>query len=443
MISPEDASKDLELTTLLNSADLLSNAIEEPEDKDEELKSENSDSEETYEDAVKKMQKRALIQEFTTQSEGKAPVIKGSKEATTSFGRETVEDFLRNFLVSKKLFKTLDTFQNEWYTRKMTHEEMQEQEKVPDIYFTNAKLESKIEELNDQLDESGRMLEELRCLYSKCQRDRDFYRLHFKRITQEKTRSCNDYKSLQKKHNVLLEDAAKTATKQNSLIREKAMLVLERDKLSSQLFSINKCETCAVKSFKSKGDYFCASELSFPRSELFASGSGPLKKVGKKTGLSDLLPNEQRRNPYLVRETEPLIFKNMREVRSVYAHEMSVSCLSMHPTKMAIATGSDDCTWKLWNCPSGDLLMSGQGHQDWISSVDFSPDGTILSTSSGDKTIKLWDLSEAVESATLSEHTKPVWCSKFHDYGTLIASCSMDSTIKLWDLQTYLYSNVV
>ena len=31
-----------------------------------------------------------------------------------------------------------------------------------------------------------------------------------------------------------------------------------------------------------------------------------------------------------------------------------------------IGTASDDHTWKLWSSPSGELVMSGEGHKDWV-----------------------------------------------------------------------------
>jgi len=48
-------------------------------------------------------------------------------------------------------------------------------------------------------------------------------------------------------------------------------------------------------------------------------------------------------------------------------------------------------TWKIWSLPRGELIMSGEGHNDWISDVAFHPLGTHLTTASGDCTIKLWD----------------------------------------------------
>lgn len=62
------------------------------------------------------------------------------------------------------------------------------------------------------------------------------------------------------------------------------------------------------------------------------------------------------------------------------AHTLAVSSIALHPRKQIIATTSDDFTWKLWAVPSGDLVMTGEGHTDWVSSCDFHPSGGKLAT---------------------------------------------------------------
>jgi len=53
---------------------------------------------------------------------------------------------------------------------------------------------------------------------------------------------------------------------------------------------------------------------------------------------------------------------------------MGVTGLSYNSDKKILATCSDDSTWKLWSIPNGDLIMSGEGHEDWASGVSFHPD---------------------------------------------------------------------
>ena len=112
------------------------------------------------------------------------------------------------------------------------------------------------------------------------------------------------------------------------------------------------------------------------------------------------------------------------------------SSIKFHPKKPVIASVSDDKLWKLWAYPSGELIMTGEGHKDWIADCDFHPKGNQLATASGDGTVKIWDFSKSTASLTLSDHTQGVWGCAFHDTGDFLASCSMDHTAKLWDLTT-------
>jgi WD40 repeat protein len=132
-------------------------------------------------------------------------------------------------------------------------------------------------------------------------------------------------------------------------------------------------------------------------------------------------------------EFEP-INTHLSSIKTFKGHLMGVTCLSYNPKKDILATGSDDTTWKLWSIPNGDLIMSGEGHQDWIGGVSFHPHGNYLATASGDGCVKLWDFVNAKCQATYSEHGQPVWKVDFHDSGDFLISSSMDHSIKLWDL---------
>lgn len=62
-------------------------------------------------------------------------------------------------------------------------------------------------------------------------------------------------------------------------------------------------------------------------------------------------------------------------------------------------------TWKIWSLPKGELIMSGEGHNDWISDISFHPKGTHLATASGDSTIKIWDFLNITCAWTIKDHS--------------------------------------
>jgi WD40 repeat protein len=85
----------------------------------------------------------------------------------------------------------------------------------------------------------------------------------------------------------------------------------------------------------------------------------------------------------------------MSNIKTIKGHLMGVTSLDYNQKKDILATGSDDTTWKLWSVPSGDLIMSGEGHQDWIGGVSFHPRASFLATASGDGCVKVWDFVNA------------------------------------------------
>lgn len=78
----------------------------------------------------------------------------------------------------------------------------------------------------------------------------------------------------------------------------------------------------------------------------------------------------------------------------IVGHEGAVRSLHEFPLAdgtLALASGGDDTTVRLWNLATGELLRVLEGHGDIISGLDSLPDGRLLSTS-GDGTGRVWDL---------------------------------------------------
>ncbi|KAI8844258.1 hypothetical protein BC829DRAFT_446021 [Chytridium lagenaria] len=99
---------------------------------------------------------------------------------------------------------------------------------------------------------------------------------------------------------------------------------------------------------------------------------------------------------------------------SLSSHLDCIRTVSFLPKDLALITGSEDGTAKLWN------LKSLQGP---VTSAAISPDSQYLFTGSLDSTVLCWKI-PPVGSETYGEY----------DQSSLLSTASADSTVKIWDI---------
>lgn len=106
---------------------------------------------------------------------------------------------------------------------------------------------------------------------------------------------------------------------------------------------------------------------------------------------------------------------------------------------MKLASGSDDCSVKLWSMNEKKSLATIKTVAN-VCSVQFSPYSThLLSFGSADYKTYCYDLRNvSTPLCTLAGHHRAVSYVKFLDSGTLV-SASTDNTLKLWDLNKASY----
>jgi len=339
---------------------------------------------------------------------------------------EVVDDFVRNFLVRMGLTSTLEKFETEWYelaaSGKLKREDLGA---VPDVYLYNQELNDSVTMLRHELDAARAIATKATSTWDKFRKERDFHRMHHKRVAQEKNKLVTDLKRLRKHYSQYEPTIKELQHKYEIAMKEKMLTRLERDRLLAKVESL---ELTAA----SKGEE-AAAEVSAAPSKGSTTAKGTVIK--KRAGDAPM-PSIPSVNPYATLKFDPMEIKNFKLQKTFKGHLMSVSNCALHPKKSILATASDDATWKMWDLPNGDLIMSGDGHKDWVAGVNFHPKGTHLASASGDCTVKIWDFEKKKCTVTFTEHTQAVWNAAFHHSGDFLASCSLDHSARLWDLHS-------
>ncbi|XP_074856911.1 sperm-associated antigen 16 protein isoform X1 [Carettochelys insculpta] len=373
---------------------------------------------------------------------------------------EVVDDFVCNFLVRMGMTRTLDCFQTEWY--ELVQKGTIERKNigfVPDMYTYNQHLEMENRRLEKELENYKLAACKAKEALQKIQKERDFHRMHHKRVVQEKNRLIGDIKRL-KAHYASYEPLLKQVTeKYQTVLRQKMLTSLERDRAVSQVTGLqatlqNLESGRAIDIPVTRAGHRCEREdgrqgptqkaVQETREQKYlcdgvAPANEPTKQKGKRYSKDSEFPVDTQVNPYLARAkecTRPLKSGVYKLSSTLKVHDLAVSCLALHPRKDIVVTASDDHLWKMWAIPNGNIIMTGEGHTDWLSGCCFHPSGTTLVTSSGDTTVRIWDFAKGECILTLEGHSHAVWGCSWHSCGDFVASASMDNTSKIWDINS-------
>eukprot|EP00042_Codosiga_hollandica_P050573 m.606929 g.606929 ORF g.606929 m.606929 type:complete len:828 (-) comp58115_c0_seq8:348-2831(-) len=122
-------------------------------------------------------------------------------------------------------------------------------------------------------------------------------------------------------------------------------------------------------------------------------------------------------------------------------HDNWVNTVAFSPDGLLVASGSHDGTVRLWNVKTGKAVGKPCEQDDnWIYSVAFSPDGTRLISAGSDRTIRVLDLHAAAQltAQPLAQHTALIRSVAYSPDGTKIAAGDLDGLIRLWDTRTGL-----
>ncbi|KAB0797363.1 hypothetical protein PPYR_08357 [Photinus pyralis] len=139
-------------------------------------------------------------------------------------------------------------------------------------------------------------------------------------------------------------------------------------------------------------------------------------------------------------------------IQTVMAHEDSVTCLAWGNELKLLASGSSDCTVKIWRSfANSDVIKPMQclesqlDHNSQLTCLCFSPDNSLLATATDDGEIYLWSISTNLLRKKFVLHSGAVKAISFSPDGQKLVSCGSDKVFQVVDIETSmaLYSKTL
>ena len=283
-----------------------------------------------------------------------------ASESVKSSRDESADEFLRNFFIKFGMTKTLESFQNEFYEKKANGETMQDE--IPEVYAKNLELSDEIALLQEQLDEARITSEKARSTYDKLNKQRDYQKINHRRVQQEKSKLNKQINQLKKVYEVNQNKFKELTTKYENIMKEKMIMKLEKERLNAKVENLEKSFAQVVDEGSEAEELKGKTQL---KSKLDDSVAKKSTKNKVQSGEPSIIPPTDPENPALG-EIHEIMNGSPTLLKTFKGHLMGVTGLSYNANQHILATASDDSTWKLWSIPSGELLMSGEGHQDWL-----------------------------------------------------------------------------
>ncbi|CAD7686111.1 unnamed protein product [Nyctereutes procyonoides] len=329
---------------------------------------------------------------------------------------EVIEDFLCNFLIKMGMTRTLDCFQSEWYEliqKGVTG--LRDLGNVPDVYTQNMLLENENKNLKKDLKCYKQAADKAREDLLKTQKERDFHRMHHKRLVQEKTKLINDLKGL-KLHYASYEPTIRVLQeKHHTLLKQKMLTSLERDRAVGQdrLWKVVGLPKGNVLHTGFGHTDWLSNCCFHPSGNKLATSSGDTT-----VKLWDL----SKGNCILTFE----------------GHSHAVWSCTWHSCGDFVASSSLDTTSKIWDVNSERCRCTLYGHTDSVNSIEFFPCSNTLLTGSADKSLSIWDARTGNCEQSLYGHMHSINDATFTPRGHMIASCDACGVTKLWDFRKLL-----
>ena len=169
-----------------------------------------------------------------------------------------------------------------------------------------------------------------------------------------------------------------------------------------------------------------------PHSSEIASTNDNREEI-KEFSLEEIESNEIiKKNKFPMTTTHQHIHTPERQLKTTFkGHTQWVRSVCFSPDGKYIASGSDDCTIRVWDIEKNEEKTILKGHAHRMNSVCFSPDGKYIVSGSWDKTVRVWDWKKD-EEKTILRHPTSVDSVCFSPDGKYIVSGSKNGNVHVW-----------
>ncbi|ORZ33589.1 coatomer WD associated region-domain-containing protein [Catenaria anguillulae PL171] len=131
--------------------------------------------------------------------------------------------------------------------------------------------------------------------------------------------------------------------------------------------------------------------------------------------------------------------KGWKNIMTFEGHTHFIFAIAFNPKDSnTFASGSLDCTIKVWNINSPTANFTLNGHQKGVNSIDYyhGGDKPYLISGADDHKVMIWDLQNKTCVASLDGHTNNVMATMFHPELPIALTGAEDGTLKVWNAQT-------
>ncbi|MDB9517200.1 WD40 repeat domain-containing serine/threonine-protein kinase [Roseofilum reptotaenium CS-1145] len=132
-------------------------------------------------------------------------------------------------------------------------------------------------------------------------------------------------------------------------------------------------------------------------------------------------------------------------VQTLEGHRGSVSALAISPDGQLLASGSFDCSIKIWNLETGGLEETLNFHTQPVLTLAFSPVEHQLASGSINDAIKIWDFGTGTVYCTPLEHYQSAVTLSlaYHPQGKAIASGGDDRRLQTWFIESDRHQSIL